>query len=236
MVKQDLSEYLIPALHHYRSLDLEFGGIYTGYLSSEQQVDHCLQYMAAYPDALHIVDPVMGDHGKAYKAYTPVMQERMKELVAKAEVITPNFTEACLLLGLPYTEEALEAKFIKEILINLSKLGPKCVIITGLSIVGSEKLVNAGYDSTTGVMHFAGVDKVPAAFPGTGDLFAAIITGELVKGRSLRDAMASATAFSALAVKYSYEAGTDTRYGVLLESVLPQLIHSDTSTVEFMTI
>lgn len=236
VVKEDLTHYLLPTLAHYQSLDLEFGGIYTGYLSSEHQVDHCLKYMEAYPNALHIVDPVMGDHGKAYKAYTPAMQERMKELVAKAEVITPNFTEACLLLGIPYTEQALEVRFLKEILIKLSKLGPKCVIITGLKIESSDKLVNAGYDSITGMMHFAAVDRVPAAFPGTGDLFASIITGELVKGSNLQDAMAAATAFSALAVKVTHEAGTDTRYGVLLEPVLSKLIDPDTRTVEFLNV
>lgn len=236
VVKQDLTDYLLPTLAHYQSLDLEFGGIYTGYLSSEHQVDHCLRYMEAYPNALHIVDPVMGDHGKAYKAYTPVMQNRMKELVARAEVITPNLTEACLLLGLPYTEQALEIGFLKELLIKLSQLGPTCVILTGLRIAGSDKLVNAGYDGSTGSMHFAAVDRVPAAFPGTGDLFASIITGELVKGHSLKDAMAAATAFSALAVRISHEAGTDTRYGVLLEPVLSHLITPDTRSVEFLLV
>ncbi len=236
VVKQDLTDYLIPALEHYQTLDLDFGGIYTGYLSSEHQVDHCLKFMDAYPKALHIVDPVMGDHGKAYKAYTPTMQEQMKELVARAQVITPNFTEACLLLGISYTDQPLSVDFLKKTLIDLSKLGPKCVIITGLSIEGSDKLINAGYDREEGLMHFAAVSRVPAAFPGTGDLFASIITGEMVKGHTLKEAMATATAFSALAVEATYKAGTDSRFGVLLEPVLRHLIQPDTSTVEFLTL
>lgn len=75
-----------------------------GFLGSEEQIDHCLAFIHTYPNALAVVDPVMGDHGKAYRTYTGAMCERMRELVREADVITPNLTEACLLLNLPYID------------------------------------------------------------------------------------------------------------------------------------
>lgn len=237
VVKRDLTDFIRPTLTHYKTLDLEFSGIYTGYLSSEHQVDNCLEFFDAYPDALHIVDPVMGDHGKIYSAYTPRMQERMKELVARAHVITPNLTEACLLTGREFTEAPLDTYELKKILIELSKYGPRHVIITGLSVEGCPKLVNAGYDSKTEKVYLVSVDRVPAAYPGTGDLFASIITGEMVKGKDFEQAMITATAFTELAVSITYKNGSDTRFGVMLEPVLASLaIGVDCSSVEHTTV
>ena len=71
VVFRDLTDYLSPALEHYKKLELSFECVYSGFLGSLDQIDHCLQYFAAYPDAFAVVDPVMGDNGKAYRTYTP---------------------------------------------------------------------------------------------------------------------------------------------------------------------
>ena len=99
---QDLTDYLPQALAHYQRLGLDFSCIYSGFLGSEAQIDHCLAFFKAYPSALAVVDPVMGDHGKPYRTVTEGMRRRMVELVSIADVITPNLTEACILLGEPY--------------------------------------------------------------------------------------------------------------------------------------
>ena len=91
---QDLTDYLPQALSHYQRLNLDFSCVYSGFLGSEAQIDHCLAFFQAYPDALAVVDPVMGDHGRAYRTVTEGMQRRMIELVGIADIITPNFTEA----------------------------------------------------------------------------------------------------------------------------------------------
>jgi pyridoxine kinase len=92
VVLRDLTEYIRPALEHYKRLELDFECVYTGFLASEAQIGLCREFMAAYPGALKVVDPVMGDHGKPYRTYTLGMQRRMHELVEAADVITPNLT------------------------------------------------------------------------------------------------------------------------------------------------
>ena len=64
VVMRDLTDYTIPCLHHYQQLELDFDCVYSGFLSSVNQIDHCMEFFAAYPGGLAVVDPVMGDHGK----------------------------------------------------------------------------------------------------------------------------------------------------------------------------
>ena len=85
-------------------------------MGSLDQIDHCLQYFAAYPDAFAVVDPVMGDNGKAYRTYTPDMCRRMNELVAVADMITPNLTEASILLGIPYPNAPMRDVYKRQLL------------------------------------------------------------------------------------------------------------------------
>ena len=71
VVFRDLTDYIKPSLEHYKNLDIDFEAIYSGFLGSEEQVDSCLEFFKSYPDALKIVDPVMGDNGKIYSSITP---------------------------------------------------------------------------------------------------------------------------------------------------------------------
>ena len=90
MEQRDLSDFTLPCLEHYRRLGLEFECVYSGFLSSQEQIDHCLKFFSTYQDALAVVDPVMGDHGRPYRTITPQMRSRLGELVRVADIITPN--------------------------------------------------------------------------------------------------------------------------------------------------
>lgn len=96
---EDLTDHISACYNHYEKLHLKFDAIYSGFLSSPKQVDCCLEFLHGNPDSLKVVDPVMGDNGKPYSTYTPELICRMKELVDAADVITPNLTETCMLLG-----------------------------------------------------------------------------------------------------------------------------------------
>ena len=99
VVVQDLTGMLKPTLEHYKRLGIQFECVYSGWLGSPEQIGLCLDYFKSWPEALAVVDPVMGDHGKPYRTSTPEMIAQMGKLVAVADVITPNLTEAALLLG-----------------------------------------------------------------------------------------------------------------------------------------
>lgn len=96
---RDLTDFLSESLGLYQNLQLEFDCVYSGFLGSEAQIDVCADCLSHYANALKVVDPVMGDHGRAYRTYTPAMQRRMGELVRRADLITPNLAEAVQSLG-----------------------------------------------------------------------------------------------------------------------------------------
>jgi len=219
VVMRDLTDYIQPALQHYQSLALEFECVYTGFLGGVEQIDRCLAFFEAYPEALHVVDPVMGDHGKPYRTCTPDMRRRMSELVRVADIITPNLTEVCILLGQDYLFDPLTTSQAKSILARLSELGPRLVVVTGVSLA-TGILANIGYDRERSAFWRVDCDYVPVAYPGTGDLYASVLTGGLLTGDSLPLAMDRASKFVELAIKTTYSYGTDPRHGVMLEKSL----------------
>ena len=88
----------------YKNLNMEFDGIATGFLESEEQVDIVIDFIQSFgtKDSMILVDPVMGDYGKLYKTYTPQMCDKMKGLVQYANILTPNLTKLCTLLDTNY--------------------------------------------------------------------------------------------------------------------------------------
>lgn len=228
-VFHDLTDYIPEALGHYQELGLSFDCVYSGFLGSENQISHCVEFFEAYPDALAVVDPVMGDHGKPYKTYTPNMCRRMSELVCKADLITPNLTEAFILLGESYPNAPLTVSEVKRALVKLAGIGPRYVIITGVEMADGT-MANLGYDQEENAFWRVNCHYVPISYPGTGDLFASVVVGSLLKGNSLPIAIDRATEFLEFCIKTTYSYGTDTRMGVMLEHCLFWLIQEQTLT------
>ena len=218
----DLTDYVSQSLAHYRQIGVEFESVYTGFLGSEGQIDHCLAYFAAYPDAFLVVDPVMGDEGKTYKTYTPEMVRRMAELVAKADMITPNLTESCILLGEAYPASPITRSQAKSMLVRLSEKGPKIVVVTGVHFADGT-LANIGYEREKNAFWSVSCRYVPVKYPGTGDAYTRTLLGALLGGESLPAAMERATRFLETAIKTTYGYGSDPRHGVMLEMVLHEL-------------
>ena len=113
----DMTGELEKAMEHWERLDLTFEAVYTGFMGNEKQMALAADFIRAVrsPGMVAVVDPVMGDHGKRYRTYTPEMCQAMKTLAGAADVLVPNLTEAALLLDVPYgslapTEEAFAAR------------------------------------------------------------------------------------------------------------------------------
>ena len=222
VVLRDLSDYIIPALEHYKRLNEDFDCIYSGFLASTSQIDHCLDFFDSYPKALKIVDPVMGDHGKPYKTCTPELCKRMIELVREADVITPNLTEASILLGEKYPIAPMTSTQAKSWLVRLSEKGPDTIVITSI-ILAEGKNYNIGYDKKNNSFWKMPCDYVPVSYPGSGDIFSSVLVGGLLKGDSLPIAMNRATSFAELAIKTTFSYSTEPRNGVMIEACLSWL-------------
>ena len=221
----DLTEQMNGFIEHWKSLKLEFEGIYTGFLGSHKQIEIVKNFISDFKqkNQLIIVDPVLGDDGALYNSMTSDMVENMKELLPSATVITPNLTEACYLLGKKYNENSTETE-IKEHLYALAEKGPEIVIITNVmkDEAHGRTFVYALNKKQNRIWKVP-CDYIPAHYPGTGDTFTSIITGCLMQGDSLPIALDRAVQFISMAVRATFGHEHDSRNGILLERVLNNL-------------
>ncbi|MDP2860071.1 MAG: pyridoxamine kinase [Bacillota bacterium] len=217
----DLTVTMEDYSSHWQSIDLRFDCIYSGFLGSARQIEIVSTFFRDFstPEPLIVVDPVMADNGRLYETYTPEMQDKMRLLAMKADVITPNPTEAFFLLGEPYPDRPLDVGAIKRLLKGLSETGPSAVVITGIQTDGAGH-INAGYERDSGSYWQVPFERIPVNYPGTGDIYSSVLVGGLLKGDSLPAAMDRATQFISLAVRTTHASGTPAREGVLIEKVL----------------
>lgn len=211
------------ALEHYRRLGLRFDCIYSGYLADASQAKLVEQAMDLWPDALTVVDPVMGDHGRMYRGLAPEMVPAMYTLCSRASLILPNTTEAALLLGDPMPGVTGEAELhtAQAQAQRLTRICPR-VLITG--VAAGRGIACVGADRATGES-LVRTPMVPKSFHGTGDIFGAVLVGRLLQGNVLPAAAQAAAVFVADCLKATPDEA-DERLGVWLESVLPQLMQN----------
>lgn len=206
---------------HWKSLGLNFQAVYSGFLGSERQIGIVEDFIREFrgKDTVVVVDPVMGDHGQVYRTYTPAMCDGTARLAEQADVITPNLTEAALLLGVPCRELPAGEAGCREIVERLSLGGRRSVVLTGAS--AGESLTGAMcYDAKTGRTEAVQTRRVPREFHGTGDVFASVLTGALVKGCALPEAARQAVEFIRACAERTAAQDLPMREGVDFEPLL----------------
>ena len=222
---QDLTGAMEQTLRHWEALHTSFDAIYSGFLGSPQQIGVLRRLIQRFrrKETLVLIDPVMGDHGRVYRTYTPEMCEQMIQLAAEADLITPNLTEAALLLGEPFDHIPASQAGIEEWLRRLSLGGKRSVVITGVSL--APKALGAGcLDARSGKIRFAMAHQEPGQFFGAGDLFAAVLLGSLLRGETLSESTARAVDFIQKSVARTLAAGTPMLEGVQFEPLLRELL------------
>lgn len=222
---RDLTEDMLPVVSHWQSLDLRFNSIYTGFLGSFEQIEIVCETFRRLKgkDTLILVDPVMADNGELYKVFKPDFPAGMRKLCALADVIAPNMTEAALLLGLPYEDGPYTEPYIKKLLQELSLLGPKQIVLTGVHF-DQEELGAAAYDGSTDTVSYAFADRITGSYHGTGDVFASALLSGLLNDLNLQQAAQLAVDFTVRSIARTRAAGTDVRFGVNFEESIPMLL------------
>lgn len=223
IARTDLTEQMRGTLRQWADLGLTFDGVYTGYMASAEQIDLTSAVISRLRggDGMAVVDPVLGDHGRLYRSVTPAMAAAMRELCREADVITPNLTEAALLLG----EETLPREG-EELARLLSDGGRRSVVLTGVCS-GPDRIGAAWFDRESGRTGLCAGPRVEGEYHGTGDLFTAVVTGSLVRGETLEAAAARAVEFVRLCADRTLEAGNPAREGVEFEPLLGLLAPAD---------
>ncbi len=215
---RDLTEDMKPYMEQWRKLNFSFDGIISGYLGSEYQIDIVADFIKEFKkeNTCVVIDPIMGDHGKTYSAYTSNMCNKMKELIQYADVLTPNITEACILTDIPY-KKSWRRKEIIEIATKLSSAGPSKVVITGIG--QKTYITNLCYVKDQEPV-FISTHKIGTGRHGTGDIFSSMVAADAVNGVDFSVSVKKAALFIKKCIQHSIDLNVPEPEGVLFEDLL----------------
>lgn len=220
----DLTDQMQGIIDHWKELGLHFDALYSGYLASVRQMDIVSKFFHEFghQDNFILVDPVLGDHNALYPGMDQAMIEGMRRLCRQAKVITPNLTEAAFLLGYKPKQQVSPAEAVRWCQ-QLSELGPEYVIITSAPAEHPGQIATLAYNRCDGRTWRVTSDYITAAYPGTGDAFASVITGCLLQGDSLPEAVDRAVHFINMGIKATFGYTHNPLDGMEQEKVLPYL-------------
>lgn len=225
----DLEKEVMPIVNHWMSLDdVYFNGIYTGYLASDYQVDlikEVFKLIKSKHNVLVMVDPAMADNGKMYPAFSDEFALKMKTLCMDADIIVPNLTEACKMIGKEYISGVASKEYIEEIMWELAKLGPKKIVLTSVILregeIGSACL---DLEKENSFIEYYFNKKIEGYFHGSGDIYSSSLLAGIMKDMSLIDSVKLASNFTYNCINRTKNEGTPVRYGVNFEEEIPGFI------------
>ena len=232
----DYTSHMRDYIKVWNELGLTFDGLYCGFLGNEEQIDIVREFVEMFRPPLFLLDPVMGDHGRAYSSITETHVQKMKELLPLADIITPNITEACLLTGTPWKDgewtmqelsglcerlaDICQQESVSSDEASVGTVSGASIVITGIR--HGDSLVNFLWDDgvyTTYATPIAGASR-----PGTGDIFASILAADAVRGETLLTSVQKTANFVGLCIAGSEKAGTPVQEGVVFEKYLAALL------------
>ncbi len=217
----DYTEHMPNYIEEWSKLELSFNGIITGFLGSYEQIEIVKGFLQNFKtkDTITVIDPVMGDNGRLYSTYSPLLAEKMSDLVPFADILTPNLTEACILTNTEYSAQMGNDE-VFCICKKLSDMGPEKIIISGIE--RGEDLENfifeAGKEPVIVREH-----RVGPCRSGTGDVFSSIIAADAVNGVELTESVKHASSFIAKALRRTVELRIPSTDGICFEEFLTEI-------------
>lgn len=226
----DYTDKMDEFRREWKKMGVSFDGIYTGFMSDGRQIEKVFDFLDTFyrKKTFLLTDPIMGDDGRRFGMCTPEFLGMMKELTARADIITPNLTELCLLTDTDFrmielmTDEKHLLTIVEQMAGNVMDRGTKAVVVTGIRFT----------DSSDGVQKMGNLavtrkEKFLSAFPfvgesysGTGDLFASVIAGGRARGDKLEKSMETAGRLIGLALEDSVRGKVPRNDGVDYEQYL----------------
>lgn len=186
----DTTAILPDYLDAWKNIGVEVDAIYSGFLGAPEQVDIIRGMYETYPKALRVVDPVMADHGKIYPTYTPELCDAMCSLASEADILTPNLTEAAIILGEPigdaWAGENIDDTCAKRMVDAILAQGTKTVVLKGIQR-GDGRIRNF-IGSQNGTFFEYENELLPFMLHGTGDLYCSSLLGAIMAGCALDEA------------------------------------------------
>ena len=217
----DFTEHMNAYAAEWEKLDLKFSGILTGFLGSPEQIEIVTRFLEHFKKdgTVTVIDPVMGDNGSLYPTYSPLLAKKMRELAAKADILTPNLTEACILTDTPYRADISESELLC-ICEKLGEMGPEKIVISGLE--RGEDLENFIWSKCSAPTVIR-EHKVGPCRSGTGDVFSSMIAANAVKGVDFTESVRLASAFIAKVLRRTLELDLPGTDGICFEEFLSEI-------------
>ena len=230
----DFTDRMDCFTEQWKQMGVSFDGIYSGYLEGAGQIEKVLRFLDEFQteDNIYLADPVMGDHGEPYTMHSRELVQGMKQLIKRADALTPNLTELCMLADIEYNamvSHRMEENYVNQIEAAARDLiagsdRTKYIVVTGIIRVidGKEYIGNLAVSKQD--CFYVENPYTGMGFSGTGDLFASVISASLVKGLSIRKAMEKATYFLQEAIEEASAEQIPTVHGVYFEKYLSRLL------------
>ncbi len=214
----DMTDEMYRILNLWELHNLSFDAMMTGYFSNNEQIDICSDYIARHKNQLDfiLVDPVMADNGKLYSGFESDIPQKMLDLCAAADIITPNVTEAALLTGTEYKQFYTDKELL-EMLKELLNTGCGAAVITGVR--QSDGIMNDVYFDGAEVVKFSH-EFSNKRLHGSGDVFASVLCAKAAGGAKLKSAVAAASEFTAECIKATLQNSDRNPYGLDFERVI----------------
>ena len=227
---RDCTDDMVPCIEEWKKLGAEFDGILTGFIANSKQGEIINKLIDTFgkEGTVIAVDPVMADDGEIYKCYDEESVKAIVSLARRADIITPNLTELCLLSGKEYKktislkgDELLST--IREMSVLQNKEKAKIVVTSGIHLSENE-VANTVYDN--GSFDVIITPHYGGSFSGTGDILASFVTAQYIKGVAVKDAVKQASDFICKSIEETIK-DTDGNYcrmdGVHFEKYLREL-------------
>ena len=217
----DTTEMLDSYLQAWKDVNIDIDAIYSGFLGAPEQCDSIRQLWNDYPNALRVVDPAMADHGKVYPTYTPELCQAMAGLASGCDVLTPNLTEAAIILGEEWHGQNISEDEARRIIEALLEKGAKNVILKGID--RGDGIIRNYVQGEQNEFAETRNELLPYMLHGTGDLYASCLLAAIMAGKTLLDAAQFASDFVAEAMVLTNEQPDFRNRGVSFEPLLGKI-------------
>ena len=218
----DLTDEAEKIMAHWQKLNIRFDTIYIGYLGSVRLVRMASRFIHIFraADTRVIIDPAFGDNGRLYTGFDLEYVARVRELCAQADVILPNATEACYLVGMEYGNDASATREIIRRAGELLSGDLKNVLITSCRFADDQTGLACIGKNAFAYPHAL----LPYSLQGSGDLFASVFAGMITLDRDIEAAARIAADFTYDTLEYSMHLPDRRWYGLDFEPMLAELI------------
>lgn len=234
----DFTDRMDCFTNEWKKMGVSFNGIYSGFLASALQIEKVINFLKEFEtqETLYLADPVMGDNGTGYDIFSKELLAGMKRLTKRANIITPNLTELCMLADKDYDELVThknDADYIEQIQSICEKLAKEAdreqtIMVTGIIRRKSDKeyigTLAVSNKSNKFESYYTETLYTGKSFSGTGDLFASVICGSLIKGESVKEALDKATSFLQIAIEDASQQDIIPQHGVQFEKYLSKIM------------